>query len=428
MSIAPHPGAAGRPRRLLHRRRRSLRGGHELGRRHRPPAGARGAGRPRAAAPGGDRRPGAGRRRARPPARARAADRPRRREARQRRAHAEGPRRARRLRHRRRARRRGPARDRRLRRSRGGGRREAGPGRRRVRAGGHGGHPAQRSAPPTRRRPTRHRPRPSRASWHASSGRRCRSTRSTTALGDRLVENLRDRGGPTSRQGVSRSSPPRWPTPAASGARTPRRCGPRCADSATSRDEVVEQRGGRVVTSMNEGDRTIAVFREASAAALAALDLHDRVAREPLPARHRCSTPRCDRGRRGGPGRRRVHGRGRRPRAAPALDAAPGATITSESTAELLVELVGRDVSIVPLGASVTAATSRRRRRSSDSPGPAPRARPTCPGRRRIVAPRTSTAPAATHVRHERPRAAHPVDAVQHPVDPGRADGRRASR
>ena len=36
--------------------------------------------------------------------------------------------------------------------------------------------------------------------------------------------------------------------------------------------------GGRVVTSMNEGDRTIAVFREASSAALAALELHDRVA------------------------------------------------------------------------------------------------------------------------------------------------------
>ena len=40
---------------------------------------------------------------------------------------------------------------------------------------------------------------------------------------------------------------------------------------------VVESRGGRIVSSMNEGDRTIAVFREGSAAAGAALELQDRL-------------------------------------------------------------------------------------------------------------------------------------------------------
>jgi serine/threonine protein kinase len=49
------------------------------------------------------------------------------------------------------------------------------------------------------------------------------------------------------------------------------------------RDAVIEQDGGRVVSAMNEGDHTIAVFREASAAAVAALNLHDRIDREPFP-------------------------------------------------------------------------------------------------------------------------------------------------
>ena len=107
-------------------------------------------------------------------------------------------------------------------------------------------------------------------------------------------------------------------------------------------DEVVEHNGGRVVTSMNEGDRTIAVFREASSAALAALELHDRVGREAFP-------PSID----------------VRLRAAIAVgeaavvdgvylgavvdfvvrlrsSAAPGSTVTSEGTAELLLGLVGR--------------------------------------------------------------------------------------
>src|SRR4051812_47868841 len=48
-------------------------------------------------------------------------------------------------------------------------------------------------------------------------------------------------------------------------------------------DEVIDTGGGRVVTSMNEGDRVIAVFREASAAATAALTLQDRLAPQPFP-------------------------------------------------------------------------------------------------------------------------------------------------
>jgi Protein kinase domain len=122
------------------------------------------------------------------------------------------------------------------------------------------------------------------------------------------------------------------------------------------RDEVVGRRGGRVVTSMNEGDRTIAVFREASSAALASLEVHDRIAGEQFPP-----------------------GFAVRVRAALAVGdavlsdgvytgavvdqvlwlrsmAEPGTTLMSESTAELIVPVVGRDASIVPLGRVVTAA------------------------------------------------------------------------
>lgn len=116
------------------------------------------------------------------------------------------------------------------------------------------------------------------------------------------------------------------------------------------RDAVVERHGGRVVSSMNEGDRTIAVFGQASAAALAARDLHDQLAGHAFPP-----------------------GFDIRLRQAVAIGdallidgayigavvdlvlalravAEPGSTITSEATAELLVGLVGREISIVPLG------------------------------------------------------------------------------
>lgn len=116
------------------------------------------------------------------------------------------------------------------------------------------------------------------------------------------------------------------------------------------RDDVVQAGGGRVVSSMNEGDRSITVFRQASAAALAAVRLHDRVAGEIFPP-----------------------GVAMRLRAAIAVGEAtlvdgvysgavvdhllrlrsiaePGMTITSEPTAELLVGLVGQEMSIVPLG------------------------------------------------------------------------------
>ncbi len=116
------------------------------------------------------------------------------------------------------------------------------------------------------------------------------------------------------------------------------------------RDEVVERNGGRVVTTMNEGDRTLAVFRQASSAALAGIELHERCALEQLPG-----------------------GGAVQLRAALAVGeatlvdglytggvvdsvvrlralAAPGSTVVAESTAEFLVGLVGATVSIVPLG------------------------------------------------------------------------------
>ena len=114
------------------------------------------------------------------------------------------------------------------------------------------------------------------------------------------------------------------------------------------RDEVVGQRGGRVVMAMNEGD-TIAAFREASAAALAALDLHDRVAREPFPpgieVRLHAAIAVGEAARVDGIYTGAVVDKVLRLRSV----AKPGGTITSQSTADMLLDRVGRDVSIVPL-------------------------------------------------------------------------------
>jgi class 3 adenylate cyclase len=119
-------------------------------------------------------------------------------------------------------------------------------------------------------------------------------------------------------------------------------------------DEVVEHKGGRVVTSMNEGDRTIAVFREASSAALAALELHDRGAREAFPpsinVRLRTAIAVGEAAVVDGVYLGAVVDFVVRLRSS----AAPGSTVTSEATAELLLGLVGRDVSIVPLGSVMT--------------------------------------------------------------------------
>ncbi len=116
------------------------------------------------------------------------------------------------------------------------------------------------------------------------------------------------------------------------------------------RDEVVDHRGGRVVSSMNEGDRTIAVFHEASAAALAALDMHDRLAAERFPpgfdVRVRIAVAVGDAVVADGAYTGAVVDQVLGLRSA----ADPGTTITSESTGELLLGMVGRDVSIVPLG------------------------------------------------------------------------------
>jgi class 3 adenylate cyclase len=119
-------------------------------------------------------------------------------------------------------------------------------------------------------------------------------------------------------------------------------------------DEVVGAGGGRVVTSMNEGDRTVAVFREASTAALSALELHDRVAREPFPpgivVRLRVALAVGEAAVLDGVYIGAVVDHVIRLRSL----AAPGTTVTSEATGELLVGLVGRDVSIVPLGAAAS--------------------------------------------------------------------------
>ncbi|MFL6203801.1 MAG: protein kinase domain-containing protein [Acidimicrobiales bacterium] len=120
------------------------------------------------------------------------------------------------------------------------------------------------------------------------------------------------------------------------------------------RDEVVDAHQGRVVSSMNEGDHSIVVFREPSAAALGALDLHDRVRAEHFPpgldVRLRAAVavgeaPLVD-GAYTGP----VVDQVLRLRSV----AAPGATVTSEATAELLIGLVGRQVSIVPIRPNAT--------------------------------------------------------------------------
>ena len=95
-----------------------------------------------------------------------------------------------------------------------------------------------------------------------------------------------------------------------------------------------------------------------------------------LPARDRCSPPCRDRRRRGGIGRRHLHGRGGRQGAAPALGRRARGHDHLRSTADMLVDRVGRDMSIVPLGARRLAGLPSGARRSSDSPAPATRARP----------------------------------------------------
>lgn len=116
------------------------------------------------------------------------------------------------------------------------------------------------------------------------------------------------------------------------------------------RDETVQRGGGRIVTSMNEGDRTIAVFREASSAALTALDLHDGLAREVLPpgfdVRLRSAIAVGEAVLVDGVYTGAVVDLVLRLRSS----AEPGMTLTTEATAELLVGLVGPEMSIVPMG------------------------------------------------------------------------------
>jgi serine/threonine-protein kinase len=115
------------------------------------------------------------------------------------------------------------------------------------------------------------------------------------------------------------------------------------------RDAVVDHFGGRVVTTSDE-DPAMAVFREASKAALAALELHDRIANGIFPpgvdVRLRAAV---EIGEGALVGTRYTGAVVDRVRGICEL-AAPGATVTSDRTAELLVDLVEGDLmSLVPL-------------------------------------------------------------------------------
>jgi class 3 adenylate cyclase len=119
-------------------------------------------------------------------------------------------------------------------------------------------------------------------------------------------------------------------------------------------NEVVARWDGQVITSINEGERSTVVFREASGAARSALELHDRLARDPLVAGLTVQLKaavlvgevRLSNGVYAGP----VIDLLMRLRAV----AEPGTTIAPEPTAELLVEQVdlGREMTVKRLDRS----------------------------------------------------------------------------
>ena len=86
---------------------------------------------------------------------------------------------------------------------------------------------------------------------------------------------------------------------------------------------VIGELGGEVVPSTDGPDHTLSVFREASTAALAALQLHEIGQQHSVPAGRRGSTPGRRGGGRGGGGRRALRGRRRRPRHRPPISGAP---------------------------------------------------------------------------------------------------------
>lgn len=172
------------------------------------------------------------------------------------------------------------------------------------------------------------------------------------------------------------------------------------------RDTVIEAGGGQVVTSMNEGDRTIAVFDAASSAALAALAMHERVAAEAFPpgmqVRLRIAVAVGEAKPVDGVYTGAVVDQVVRLRGA----AEPGTTITSEGTAELLLELVGQGVTIIPsgpaahAGAPRTFTVSRNLERHADTPRQRPAPPPTQPPAARVATPPApDDAPPATFSR-----------------------------
>jgi hypothetical protein len=122
---------------------------------------------------------------------------------------------------------------------------------------------------------------------------------------------------------------------------------------------VVESTGGRIVSSMNEGDRTIAVFRDRAAAVRAAVTIQERVdARDSVVGASVRLRVAVDVGE-----AELVDGA----YAGAAVDrvlwlrsiAAPGAVITSRATADLARDSIDDDVTIVDLATVATRSRSR---------------------------------------------------------------------
>jgi len=119
-----------------------------------------------------------------------------------------------------------------------------------------------------------------------------------------------------------------------------------------ARDEVLDARGGSVVATLDEGDKWIALFSDPSSAALAALDLHDR-ARTLTPSRGidihlRAAIVAGQVEAAEGAFRSSLIDQAARVRGL----AKPGTTLASEAAADLLVDMVGHGITLVPLAAA----------------------------------------------------------------------------
>jgi len=121
--------------------------------------------------------------------------------------------------------------------------------------------------------------------------------------------------------------------------------------------EVIEARGGRLVATLDELDKLVAVFREPTSAALAALDLHERARWAPpsrgFDLRLRAAIVAGE----------TVNGFDSRlvDQAARLREVAgPGTTLTSEAAAILLVDMVEHGITLVPFVAPESAGQAGR--------------------------------------------------------------------